>query len=224
MKTLALIPARGGSKGIPRKNCRMIAGKPLIAWSIQAALAAKNIDSVVVSTDDEEIAAISREYGALVPFMRPAGLAQDDTPGMAPVLHALQQLPGFDAILLLQPTSPLRTTADIDNCLAFASQRQAKCIVSVTPAAQSPYWMITLDAEGRLVKLLDAGEATRRQELPEVQALNGALYFAHTDWLLSNKTFLHADTLGFVMSAEKSLDIDTPLDWKIAELMLSELS
>src|SRR5690349_11475180 len=112
MPVLGLIPARGGSKGIPRKNIKPIAGKPLIAWTIEAALAARGLDGVVVTTEDPEIAEVARAYGAEVPFLRPMELAADETPGIDPVLHALDMLPGFDAVLLLQPTSPLRTAAD----------------------------------------------------------------------------------------------------------------
>ena len=222
MKTLALIPARGGSKGIPRKNIRSLAGKPLIAWTIQAALACPQIDSVVVSTDDLEIAEISRHWGAQVPFMRPAELAQDDSPSMDTVFHALQQLPGFDAVLLLQPTSPLRSAADIQGCLELALARRACSVVSVCAPASSPYWMYTLDANDRLKKLIDSGDITRRQDLPPAYALNGALYFAATDWLRHSKTFLNDETTAYLMPPERSLDIDTPLDWKIAELLLSE--
>lgn len=220
MKTLALIPARGGSKGIPRKNIRLLAGKPLIAWSIQAALACPEIERVVVSTDDAEIAEISRRWGAEVPFMRPAELAQDDSPSMDTVLHALRQLPQFDAVVLLQPTSPLRTKADIQGCLAMAATEQARCIVSISEPASSPYWMFTLEQNGSLSKLISAPEVTRRQDLSPAYAINGALYYAQTGWLRANKNFLTAETLGYVMPPEKSLDIDTPLDWKIAELLL----
>ena len=222
LKTLALIPARGGSKGIPRKNCRLLAGKPLIAWSIEAALASPYIDSVVVSTDDQEIADISRQYGAQVPFMRPSELAQDDSPGMAPVLHALEQLPQFDHILLLQPTSPLRTLGEVNRCIEFAVARQAKAVVSVNESAQSPYWMYRLDVDSYLSQLIPSSEFTSRQQLPPVFSLNGALYFANCEWLKKTQTFLTHETLGFVMPIEQSLDIDTPFDWKIAELLLAD--
>lgn len=221
LKTLALIPARGGSKGILRKNIQPLAGKPLIAWSIQAALACHDIASVVVSTEDEEIAEISQRWGAELPFLRPAELAQDHTPSMDVVLHALQHLPQFDAVLLLQPTSPLRSKTDIEGCLFMAAEQHAQCIVSVSEPAQSPYWMFKLGSDGRLNKLIDAPDMTRRQDLPAVYAINGALYFAKTDWLRVNKTFLSKETLGYVMSPEKSLDIDTPLDWKFAEFILT---
>jgi CMP-N,N'-diacetyllegionaminic acid synthase len=220
LKTLALIPARGGSKGIPRKNIRLLAGKPLVAWSIQAALACPEIERVVVSTDDAEIAEISRRWGAEVPFMRPAELAQDDSPSMDTVLHALRQLPQFEAVVLLQPTSPLRTKADIQGCLAMAATEQARCVVSISEPASSPYWMFTLEPNGSLSKLISAPEVTRRQDLSPAYAINGALYYAQTEWLRANKNFLTAETLGYVMPPEKSLDIDTPLDWKIAELLL----
>lgn len=222
MKILALIPARGGSKGIPRKNIRSLAGKPLIAWTIEAALRCPALSSVVVSTDDPEIAAISAQRGAEVPFMRPAELAQDDTPGMAVVLHALQKLPEFDAVLLLQPTSPLRSSADIDAILAMAAEQQAKCIVSIAEPPHSPYWMVSLNQDQRIKKIIDLPDVTRRQALPLAYAINGALYFARCDWLRDQQSFLTDDTLGYVMPPERSLDIDTPLDWKIAELLLSE--
>src|ERR1700733_1950126 len=117
MNVLGLIPARGGSKSIPRKNIKDIAGKPLIAWTIESALGSGLLAAVVVSTDDLEIGEVARRYGAETPFVRPAELARDDTPGVAPVLHALEVLPGFDAVLLMQPTSPLRTTEDINECI-----------------------------------------------------------------------------------------------------------
>jgi CMP-N-acetylneuraminic acid synthetase len=228
LKTLALIPARGGSKGIPRKNIRSIAGKPLIAWSIQAALACSAIDSVVVTTEDPEIADISRQWGAHVPFMRPAELAKDDSPSMDTVLHALQQLPKFDAVLLLQPTSPLRTSADIAGCLALANTQQARCIVAVSESAQSPYWMVQINEQGQIhcpfshPVVPTRTMLTRRQNLPTVYAINGALYFAQVDWLRVGQNFITQETLGYIMPPERSIDIDTPLDWKIAELLLSE--
>jgi len=224
LKILALIPARAGSKGILRKNIKLLAGKPLIAWTIQAALACPEIDSVVVSTDDEEIAAISQHWGAKIPFMRPTELARDDTPSIAVVLHALDQLPQYDAVIVLQPTSPLRSKADIEACLSMASVRQAACVVSISEPAQSPYWMFKLDEQGRLNKLLATPDISRRQDLPPVYALNGALYFARKDWLLANRTFLTEETVGYVMPPEKSLDIDTPLDWKFAEILLSGIA
>lgn len=220
--TMALIPARGGSKGIPRKNIRRIAGKPLIAWTIEAALRSNKLDAVVVSTDDAEIAAVARQAGATVPFLRPAVLAQDGTPGIDPVLHALATLPGFGAVLLLQPTSPLRSTADIDACLQLALDRQAVSVVSVSEPDTHPYWTYRLGDDLTLRRFVDAPPVSRRQDLPAVFALNGAMYYAQTDWLLQGKRLVAAETLAFVMPPERSVDIDTPLDWRFAELLLKE--
>lgn len=220
MKTLALIPARGGSKGIPRKNVKLIAGKPLIVWTIEAALRSSRLATVVVSTDDMEIADVARQAGAQVPFMRPTALAQDTTPGLDPVLHALSQLPQYDSVLLLQPTSPLRTTDDIDACLQLATQRRARSVVSVSEPDTHPYWTYRLSEQQTLARLVDTAPVARRQDLPPVFAVNGALYFAETDWLKSSHSLVDAETLAYVMPRERSVDLDTPLDWMLAELLL----
>jgi CMP-N,N'-diacetyllegionaminic acid synthase len=222
LHTLALIPARGGSKGIPRKNIKLLAGKPLIAWSIEAALASNMIDSVVVSTDDEEIAEVSLKWGAQVPFIRPAELAQDDTPGIAPVLHALDQLPQFDRVVLLQPTSPLRTVEDINLCIDLAEREGLASVVSVCEPDFHPYWTYILGADLRLTNLIDTPTFSRRQDVPTVYGLNGALYLAHVDFLRKHQSFLTPETIGFVMPKERSLDVDSLFDWKLAEFLISE--
>jgi N-acylneuraminate cytidylyltransferase/CMP-N,N'-diacetyllegionaminic acid synthase len=222
VNTFALIPARGGSKGIPRKNIKLIAGKPLIVWTIEAALRSSLLDAVVVSTDDPEIAEVARRAGAQVPFMRPSELAQDQTPGLDPVLHALDQLPQYDSVLLLQPTSPLRTTEDIDACLRLAMQHHAPSVVSVSEPDTHPYWTYRLSGGQTLDRLIDAPPVTRRQDLPAVVALNGALYFADACWLRHSGSFIGTETLAYVMARERSVDLDTPLDWKFAELLLKE--
>lgn len=222
MNTFALIPARGGSKGIPRKNIKIIAGKPLISWTIEAARRSSLLSAVVVSTDDPEIAEVARKEGAQVPFMRPAVLAQDQTPGLDPVLHALEQLPQYDSVLLLQPTSPLRTTEDIDGCLNFAAQKNALSVVSVAEAAVHPFWTYRLNADGSMARFIDAPPSARRQDLPAAFALNGAMYFAEANWLRRSRSLVTAETLAFKMSLEHSVDLDTQLDWKFAELLLRE--
>lgn len=141
MNLVALIPARGGSKGIPRKNIKPLAGKPLIGWTIDAAKQAACVHRLIVSTEDEAIASVARSFGAEVPFMRPVELTADDTPGIAPVLHALEQLPDVDRLLLLQPTSPLRSVADIEGIVEFCLARGAPSAVSVCEASKHPYWM-----------------------------------------------------------------------------------
>jgi CMP-N-acetylneuraminic acid synthetase len=222
LKTLGVIPARGGSKGIPRKNVRPIAGKPLMAWTIEAALRSASLEVVVVSTDDEETAEEARRWGAQVPFLRPSALAQDDTPGVDPVLHALDHLPGFDSVLLMQPTSPLRSAEDIDACVALARTLDAVAVVSISEPGQHPYWMYRLGPDRKLQTLTDQPLTLRRQDLPPVYALNGALYFGRADWLRRHRTFITADTVGYVMPPERSLDVDTRHDWQVAELLLTE--
>jgi CMP-N-acetylneuraminic acid synthetase len=220
--TFALIPARGGSKGIPRKNVRPIAGKPLIAWTIEAARAARGLDAVIVSTEDPEIADVARAAGAEVPFLRPVELAADETPGIDPVLHALHMLPQHDAVLLLQPTSPLRGTRDIEGVLRLVAEARPPSVVSVCEPEDHPAWMFRMEAGQRLERLSDAPEIARRQDLPAVYALNGAIYYARADWLAARRSFVGPGTLGYPMSAEDSVDIDGPLDWKLAELLLAE--
>jgi N-acylneuraminate cytidylyltransferase/CMP-N,N'-diacetyllegionaminic acid synthase len=224
MNTFALIPCRGGSKGIPRKNIKMIAGKPLIVWTIEAALRSSLISAVVVSTDDLEIADVARQAGAQVPFMRPTDLALDHSSGLEPVLHALDQLPQFDSVLLLQPTSPLRTTDDIDGFLNLVAQKKTPSAVSVTEADTHPYWTYHLNADQTMARFVDVAPVARRQDLPMVFSLNGAMYFADASWLRDNGCLVSAETLAYVMSKEHSVDLDTPLDWKFAELLLKESS
>jgi CMP-N,N'-diacetyllegionaminic acid synthase len=221
-RVLAVIPARGGSRGVARKNVRDLAGKPLIAWTIEEASRSQHIDRLILSSEDAEIMSIARTYGCEVPFTRPADLARDDTPGVMPVLHALEALPGYDIVVLLQTTSPMRTAADIDGCIEQLVESGAGACVSVTPAERSPYWMFTMDSRGIMEPLLRAdSRAHRRQDLPSVYALNGAVYAAKCEWLLEHKTFVTPETVGFVMPQERSLDIDTELDLRIAQCIWS---
>ena len=219
MTLLALIPARGGSKGIPRKNVRPFCGKPLLQWSIDAALAASCVDQVVVSTDDPEIVDLAKACGAEVPFLRPAELATDEAPGIAPVLHALQQLPRVSDLLLLQPTSPLRTSADIEAIVALRQQAGCESVVSLTPSAKHPAWMYGLSQDQRLEPLLELDEIHCRQQLPPAYVLNGALYLASRVFLLREHSFIREDTVGYVMPPERSVDIDTPFEWQWAEFL-----
>jgi CMP-N,N'-diacetyllegionaminic acid synthase len=222
MTLLALIPARGGSKGVPRKNIRPFCGKPLLQWAIDSALVAASVDQVVVSTDDPEIAEVAKAGGAEVPFLRPAELASDTAPGIAPVLHALEQLPQVSDVLLLQPTSPLRTSADIEAIVALRQRSGRESAVSLTPSAKHPAWMYSLSQDDRLESLILFDEAPCRQLLPPAYLLNGALYLASRDFLLREQSFIGDDTVGYVMPAERSVDIDTPLDWKWAELLMEQ--
>jgi CMP-N,N'-diacetyllegionaminic acid synthase len=221
MSLLALIPARGGSKGIPRKNIRNLCGKPLIAWSIEVAQESDLVDKIVVSTDDEEIAEIALSYGAEVPFLRPSELAQDETPGIDPVLHALDKLPQFDMILILQPTSPLRNVSDIEGILKMCQERLAPAAVSICESSKHPNWMFYRGEDGTLSPFENI-LATRRQELPKIYSVNGALYLAKTSWLKENKSFFSTDTLGYTMPSDRSGDIDSPFDWEVVEFLMKK--
>ena len=220
-RIMALIPARGGSKGVPRKNLRMLAGKPLIAWTIEAAKSSQYIDEVVLSSEDDEIIQTARAWGCATPFVRPAVLAGDEVSAVLPVLHAIQEFPGFDYVVLLQPTSPLRLPADIDACIEQCLQANANACVSVAKPDKSPYWMMQLDERARMVPVLGWNPQYRqRQDLPEVFALNGSIYVAKCDWLSVSETFLTEDTLAYEMPRHRSVDIDTELDLIVAEAIL----
>ena len=219
-RILALIPARGGSKSIPRKNLNEIAGRPLICWSIMEALKCQRLSRVVVSTDDLEIARVAVECGADVPFLRPAEFARDDTPGIEPVLHALRELPNFDFVMVLQPTSPLRTKSDMDAAIDLMFERNADSVVSVTETDAHPMWTYDLDEGGRLRPLHKSKPVLRRQELPRAYVLNGAIYLSRVAQLQGAGSLVTNETLALTMPQERSIDIDTPFDWKIAEFLL----
>ena len=224
LSVLAIIPARGGSKGVPRKNIRDVAGRPLLGWTVAAAKASRYIDRLILSSDDDDIIAAARGEQCEVPFKRPGELARDETPGIDPVLHALEQLPGHDIVVLLQPTSPLRTAADIDGCLERMLATQAPACVSVRTADDHPYWIYSIDASGRMKAFAapEEGAANRRQDLPAAWVLNGAVYAARTAWLAGTRSFLTGETVGFVMPAQRSLDIDTELDLENASRILKD--
>lgn len=216
---LAIIPARGGSKGVPRKNIRELGGKPLIAWTIEEAKKSKYIDRLILSSDDQEIIEVAKSFGCEVPFVRPAELALDETPGIEPVLHAIEMLPGYDIVVLLQATSPFRKVEDIDGCIRHCMDSDATATVSVTEVEQNPYWMYTIDTAGKMAPLiLKDTFYTRRQDLPAVYILNGAIYVARSEWLCKQKTFMAEKTLGFVMPQDRSTDIDTEFDLTMLNL------
>lgn len=219
---LAIIPARGGSKGVPRKNIREIAGKPLIAWTIEAAKKSVYIDKLILSSEDREIIDVALRWGCEVPFVRPEELAKDDTPGMDPILHAIQKIEKYDFVVLLQPTSPLRNTSDIDKCIELCLKKDSNACVSVSETEKSPYWMFTLEENNQMTPIFKDKETNvRRQDLPTFVTLNGAVYVAKSDWLLVNKKFLTSETIAYEMPKERSIDIDSEFDLRIAEAMLN---
>jgi CMP-N-acetylneuraminic acid synthetase len=228
MSILALITARGGSKGLPRKNVLPLAGKPLIAWTIEAALASSGLNRVVVSTDDEEIADCARRWGADVPFMRPAELAGDGTPHIDVVEHAVHWLEinegtQPDYVLLLQPTSPLRTAEDIEASIKLAGETGAPAVVSVCEAANHPYLVKRILEDGTLAAFVPTEIAyLRRQTLPPAYVLNGAVYLNRREVLLREHTFTPPGTLPYIMPPERSLDVDTRWDFYLVNLILSD--
>lgn len=216
MKVLALIPARGGSKGLPRKNLLKVAGRPLIAWTIDAALKSSVIDQLILSSDDAEIMEVAKAFGCAVPFKRPSNLASDTASSMDVVLHAINELPSFEYIILLQPTSPMRTATDIDAAFKLLIATSAPSCVSVTEVEQSPYWMYQLTDGFNLRKLMpEHKHITRRQDLPAAYMLNGALYIAKVDWLLQTKDFTSEGCIAYEMKKENSIDIDSVEDLEL---------
>jgi CMP-N,N'-diacetyllegionaminic acid synthase len=217
VSVLGLIPARAGSKGVARKNLRELAGKPVLAWTVEAALACQLLDRVLVSTDDDEIAAFARACGAEVPFARPAELANDDTPDLPVYRHALEALGDeFDVVAWLRPTAPLRTADDIAAAVRLLDETGADCVRSVCEAEHSPYWMGRVE-EGRLVPLL-GDPPPRRQLLPPVYRLNGAVDAVRCASV--GDELFGGDVRAYVMPRERSVDLDTELDFLLAEALL----
>jgi len=225
---VALIPARGGSKGVPRKNVKELAGKPLIAYSIEAALQSGLIDRVVVSTEDEEIAETARSYGAEAPFMRPTELAQDDSPEWLVWQHAIKQLNKEDrdsqvgVLVCVSPTSPLRSVEDLDACILALTTSDVDMVITVTPAARSPYFnMVAIDDNG-LAELLirPKGHVYRRQDAPAAFDITTVAYAARPAFVLNSNSMFEGKVKAVIVPPERALDIDTELDFRIAEVML----
>jgi N-acylneuraminate cytidylyltransferase len=223
---IAIIPARGGSKRLPHKNKKELAGKPLIAWTIEEALKSEFISKVVVSTDDIEISEISKKYGAEVPFIRPDHLSSDEASSVDVVKHVIDYYKAtserfFDYILLLQPTSPCRDVADIDGAIEMMVEIEADCIISVCEAEHSPLWSNTLP-EDLSLKDFEKEELKdlRSQDLPKFYRLNGAIYLVNTNrFLLEDSFSIQHNSFAYIMAQDKSIDIDTEIDFLIAELI-----
>ena len=220
MSTIALIPARGGSKGIPRKNIKLFNSKPLIYWSIKAAFESEFIDRVVVSTEDEEIAEIAKIYSAEVPFLRPKEFAMDESSGMDPVIHALEELPDVKDIILLQPTSPLRQSVHINDIFKFRKKFNANSAVSIS-LSKKPI-IYKLNNKFQIKPTSEKIKPLPRQKLTDLYNLNGALYLSTRDSILQNKSFISNTTVGYIMPEKFSIDIDTQLDWDFAEYLMKK--
>ena len=225
MRILGLIPARAGSKGIPGKNIRILGHQPLIAYSINDGLASKGLSKVAISTDGEKIAEVARQYGAEVPFMRPLELAQDRTPSIDVVIHALdffeQKGEVFDAVCLLQPTSPFRPKGFVDACIQKFLDTNADSLISVleVPHEYNPHWTFKMDGEGSLA--IATGESTlipRRQELPMAYHRDGSVYISKTSLIREKRVLVGAKTVGILSDKAYYANLDTPADWDKAEI------
>jgi CMP-N,N'-diacetyllegionaminic acid synthase len=227
---IGLVTARGGSKGLPGKNLTTLGGKPLIAWTLEAARKARSLDRVIVSTDDPKIAETARQFGGEVPFLRPPELARDDSPHVDVVLHALSWLDEHeddrpDYVVLLQPTSPFRTAEDIDAAVALAVGKRADAVVSVCEAHDHPYLTRKLSAGGTLEEFFPCPiKYARRQDLPPAYALNGAIYVSRRESFFASRNLCPSGALAHLMPNERSLEIDTPWELRIANLIMSDRS
>ena len=212
---LAVIPARGGSKRVPRKNIRSVGGKPLMAYTIESALQSVHLDAVVVTSEDDEILEVAAKYGARC-LLRPEKLAMDDTPTIDTTLHVIEKFPGYDQIVLLQPTSPLRTNLDIDAALEYCSNHDASSCVSVCKSKYSPSNMFEMLDDLRLQRFIRV-DSLNESENPqhhnrEYYTVNGAIYISCVNLLIESKKFINQNTIGFLMDQENSLDIDSELE------------
>ena len=224
-KILAIITARGGSKGLPKKNILNLAGKPLIAWTIEAAQQSKYIDKVILSSDDDEIISVAQEFKCEVPFRRPAELATDEASSVDVLFHAIEKVPGYDYVALLQPTSPLRTSSDIDSAFELMLSSKASSCSSVCETAKTPYWMFSMQSNKVLSRLLQLPKnGHRRQSLPLTYELNGAMYLLKIEILYSEKCLTPDKTIAYEMCRERSIDIDNLVDFQKCKKYLEEVS
>ena len=225
-RVLAVIPARGGSKGIVGKNLHPLGGRPLIEWTIRAGRASRHVDRMLVSSDDGAIRNAAIAAGCESPFARPHELATDDAASIDVIRHAMawveaQEGRPYHYLVLLQPTSPLRTAGDIDACIEACHETGVPTVVSVTQPAEPPYWMYRKQVGGRLDPLLPMAGPSRRQDLPETYVVNGAVYVMRWDFPPGADSLIVSDTRAVDMPRERSIDIDTPFDLVLAEALLA---
>jgi CMP-N-acetylneuraminic acid synthetase len=227
LKILGIVPARGGSKGVPGKNIRPLGNKPLIAHTLETAMASLCFDRLVASTDSETIAAVARIYRAEVPWLRPPELATDDANIMDAVLYTLDRLKTGedyvpDAVMLLQPTSPFRSVGTIQDAVKLFQMVGPESVISVSPARDHPYLCKRIDERGVLQDFLSVeSKPVNRQQLPHAYSLNGMIYLTALDTLLGKHSFYSDRPHALVVPEEESVDIDTPADWEMAECVWS---
>lgn len=228
MNILGIIPARGGSKGVPGKNIKDLNGIPLIAYAINEGKKSKYINKLIVSTDDNEIARVSKKYNVEIPFMRPKELAQDNSNAIDAYIYTLNKMEkdfGYraDILVVLQPTSPLRTSEHIDEAIEMLLKSKGDSVISVCEVEHSPYWYKVVDNEGKITSFVEFKESNaNRQELPKVYRPNGAIYVFKRELITELKTYYTDKSYGYVMKQEDSVDIDTILDFKFAEMLINE--
>jgi N-acylneuraminate cytidylyltransferase len=227
---VAGIFARGGSKGVPRKNVRLLAGKPLIAYAIEVARKSTLIDRVIVSTDDSEIADVAAKFGAEIPFMRPPELAQDDSPEWLAWQHAIRTLSGpvsdpkWDVFVCIPTTAPLRKVEDVDACIGALLAGDADVAITVRPAQRNPYFnMVTIDNQGHAHLVIPPQRETfRRQDAPLVYDMATVAYATRPEFVLSATSIFQGKVKAVVVPSERALDIDTELDIRVAEFLLRQ--
>jgi len=229
MKILGLIPARGGSKGIPKKNIKILGDKPLIAYTIEAAQKSKKLMEIVVSSDSQEIADIASQYGASVPFLRPEEFAQDTTPMIDVLIHTLEffkekEKREFDAVCLLQPTTPFRKSEDIDGCIKLMEENDADSVITTIemPHQFNPYW-VYFKGQDKYLHLSTEGQTTpRRQDLPIAYARAGSVYLTKSSTILEKRSVYGNKILNYNIDTVGHVNIDTLDDWVLAEKILKE--
>lgn len=232
-RTICIVPARGGSKGLPGKNKKMLIDRPLVAWPITSALDCPFIDQVICSTDDPEIQAIAIQYGAIAPFIRPADLSSDTAKTSDVILHAInyaEEILGeyYDYVVLLEPTSPLTTSEDVSNAfnLLIANRTKATSIVGVSKVESThPEYDVRLDNQGFISPYLvdDFSLLRRRQEIEELYFLEGSVYISEVDAFKTHKSFYHSKTLGYEVPRWKSIEIDELIDFLMVETIMNNV-
>jgi CMP-N,N'-diacetyllegionaminic acid synthase len=222
----AIIPARGGSKGLPGKNIKSLLGKPLIAYTIEAAIRSAAVEEVIISTDDQEIADVCKSFGGSVPFMRPDHLATDDSPAVDSYLYTIDRLEKergitIPEIMVLLPTCPLRTAEDIDNAADLYTQKQADSVVSYVEEHHPIYWHRKVDQEGRLFNFWDGENLNNRQAFEKTYYPNGAIYIFKTE-ILRQRKYYTQNSFAYIMPRKRSVDIDSIDDFELAEFFLKQ--
>ncbi len=224
---VAAIFARGGSKGVPRKNIRPLAGKPLIAYSIEVARSLRCVDRVIVSTDDAEIAEVAKKFGAEVPFLRPPDLAQDNTPEWLAWRHALQTLqspnaPKIDVMVSIPTTSPLRRSEDVQSCIDRLLATEADAVITIKETDRNPYFnMVTLDGQFSAKRVISPEKTIhRRQDAPKVYDMTTVAYALKTNFIFNKNSLFEGHIKAVIVPAERAIDIDTEFDFKLAEFLM----